>query len=358
MSTVEKRRKRAFHLILLGIVIVIPVIGAEIFLRIFLPQDYMVPRYQYSPLYGHVLPSSTVMFKAKPGRWRFTLTVNEYGYRGKAISISNLYDKKNIVVLGDSYSMGAGVNDGEEYPSVLSRELSDRYDVINLGVGGYGLTQQIRRYYEFGKLYDPDIVIIQFSPNDPDDNYFNRVATVEDGRFRFWPSEKSPAWLKDTLSNSVVQYSQLYNIFRQLFFKSLRKRDIEQAAQASGAGRRDGEERQRFYNELLGLFVKNLSASGIHVIYISVNGGLTKFALINETVLKLDEENYLNYVEVADWFVGIKDYGTPEGHRWGVKGHEIIGENLAKVIGHLESEGDWPPREPGVVLELNRRPES
>ena len=180
MSTVGKGRKLVLRLILLGIVIVIPAVFAEIFLRFFFPQVYMVPRYQYSPLYGHELPPSTVIFKAKPGRWRFTLTVNEYGYRGKAIPISNIYYKKNIVVLGDSNSMGSGVDDGEEYPSVLSRELSDRYDVINLAVGGYGLAQQIKRYYEFGKLYDPDIVIIQIVPNDVDDNYFHRVATSPD----------------------------------------------------------------------------------------------------------------------------------------------------------------------------------
>ncbi len=70
--------------------------------------------------------------------------------------------------------------------------------------------------------------------------------------------------------------------------------------------------------------------------FISVIDGLTKFTLIDENVLGLDRENYLKYVEVAEWFVGIKEYGSPEGHGWGRKGHRIIGENLAKVIGHLE----------------------
>ena len=57
--------------------------------------------------------------------------------------------KPNIVLLGDSYTFGFGVNDGNEFAAVMSRELSSDYNIINTGVGGWGLTQQIRRYYEF-----------------------------------------------------------------------------------------------------------------------------------------------------------------------------------------------------------------
>ena len=32
------------------------------------------------------------------------------------------------------------------------------------------------------------------------------------------------------------------------------------------------------------------------------------------------------------WFNGVSDFSTPEGHIWGKKGHQIVGENLAHVI--------------------------
>ena len=45
---------------------------------------------------------------------------------------------------------------------VLQRGLKVSIDVINLSVAGYGLTQEIRRYYEFGQLFLPSYVILEF----------------------------------------------------------------------------------------------------------------------------------------------------------------------------------------------------
>lgn len=109
------------------------------------------------------------MIQELPGKWRFTYKINEYGYRGASVGISSKYFETNIVILGDSYSFGHGVQDGEEYAAVMNGILKEHYNVINLAVGGYGLTQEIRRYYAFGQLYQPRLVLLQFAENDPED---------------------------------------------------------------------------------------------------------------------------------------------------------------------------------------------
>lgn len=63
------------------------------------------------------------MIQACPGKWKFTYTINEYQYRGRMIPISNSYEKENIIILGDSYSFGHGVNDREEYAAIMANKL-------------------------------------------------------------------------------------------------------------------------------------------------------------------------------------------------------------------------------------------
>jgi hypothetical protein len=86
-----------------------------------------------------------------------------------------------------------------------------------------GLAQHIRRFYEFGRLYDPSVVIVQFCNNDPRDNYRNRVTIVEDGKFVFRSSTFGLNFLKRFLSDSKIQKSQLYNLIRDpvaMWFRS------------------------------------------------------------------------------------------------------------------------------------------
>src|SRR5580765_3695632 len=164
------RRQRLFALMSLVLSVLGVLLAAEVLLRCFYPQESMFPRWQFSPRYCTQLYENTTMLHERPGRWRFRYTTNEYQYRGQAVPISNVYERRNIVVLGDSYTFGHGVNDGEEYPAILAGKLKEGFDVVNLGVGGWGLTQEIRRFYEFGVLYRPRAVVLQFSANDPRDD--------------------------------------------------------------------------------------------------------------------------------------------------------------------------------------------
>ncbi len=70
--------------------------------------------------------------------------------------------KNNIVVLGDSFTSNLGIeNTSDVFTEVLERRLS-RYNVINLGVNGYGTTQEYLKLKRAGGKYNPDIVILMF----------------------------------------------------------------------------------------------------------------------------------------------------------------------------------------------------
>src|ERR671918_805828 len=189
-------KKLGFWTILIVLTIGVTMVGLELLVRVLSPQATIYPRYQYSERLSQTLFPSTTMVAELPGAWRFVYTTSEYGFRAPTMAISNRYHRPNIVVLGDSYSFGNGVNDGEEYPALLAGLLAEQANVVNLGVPGYGLTQQIRLFYEFGQAYRPAIVLLQFSDNDPDDNLFYRVTDVEDGRFVFKADQSLGTFLR------------------------------------------------------------------------------------------------------------------------------------------------------------------
>jgi lysophospholipase L1-like esterase len=70
--------------------------------------------------------------------------------------------KNNIVVLGDSFTSNIGIeNTSDVFTEVLEKMLRN-YNVINLGVNGYGTTQEYLRLKRLGFEYNPDIVILMF----------------------------------------------------------------------------------------------------------------------------------------------------------------------------------------------------
>lgn len=334
---ISKKRRILYSILLILIVTVVIITTGELLIRFVTPHEYMYPRWKYTAHYGSVLFSNCKMVHACPSRWKFIYTINDYQYRGGLISVSNTYDKKNIVILGDSFSFGEGVNDGDEYPALIANRLKDDYDVINLSVGGWGLTQQIRRYYEFGQLYSPKIILLQFCVNDPGDNFRNMVTTIENGRFKFRNSNKILVrkLAEIYLSKSIIQKSQLYNFLRQTGYELI-KGTGEKKAKLSYEQTHNQEKnispKEQFYNELLELFTKDMKLKGIDLIMISVNGHLDQFPAIKAKVSDLSSKGLVDYYEVLPWFENISDYRSPEGHLWGKKAHYILGEKLSEVI--------------------------
>ena len=334
------KKKILFFLMGLLLVGTITVVAAEVMIRFVSPQRSMYPRWEFSSRYGFEPFESTEMVHTLPGQWRYIYSINEYRYRGEAVPISDRYRETNVVVLGDSYTFGQGVQDNEVYTAVMQRILNPDFSVINLGVGGWGLTQQIRRYYEFGRLYEPRFVILQFSSNDPSDNVRDRVTIVEDGRFRFQEAGGSTNHLRKYLSRSIIfQKSQLYNLFRDAGYAFVNRSVMEDAQQELALDHDRGvPDEEQLYNELLEVFAKSLHERGVDLIVMAVEEQLSSFPHIRDKILDLESEGHLLYVDTAEWFdwsPGLpghyEEAMSPEGH-WGEEAHRLIGTKLSEIV--------------------------
>jgi len=97
--------------------------------------------------------------------------INSGGARGPEYSAWPAPGTFRIVVAGDSYTMGQGVEEQDTYTAVAAALLearSDgrRYEVINLGVAGFAIRHSMRRLERFGLAYQPHLLVYGFTPND------------------------------------------------------------------------------------------------------------------------------------------------------------------------------------------------
>jgi lysophospholipase L1-like esterase len=81
-----------------------------------------------------------------------------------------------VHAIGDSYTMGWGVEAHAAWPAVLERLLPAEGRVLNLGVDGFGAIGATARSAALADRYPPAVALYLFSPNDPGDD--ERAAAV------------------------------------------------------------------------------------------------------------------------------------------------------------------------------------
>ena len=101
-------------------------------------------------------------------------TINSAGLRSRReYSQRPPSDTLRIALFGDSFTAGDEVSDDETWGHQLEMRLNQagiRTEVLNFGVGGYGMDQAFLRWQKAGRGYAPDMVIFGFQPENLDRN--------------------------------------------------------------------------------------------------------------------------------------------------------------------------------------------
>jgi len=93
---------------------------------------------------------------------------NSLGYRDREWTAPDLQGKTTIIVTGDSFTAGWGIeNPVDRFSDVLASHLGDGYAVINLGVYGAATPEELDSLKNY-PLKTPDVVIMQYFLNDID----------------------------------------------------------------------------------------------------------------------------------------------------------------------------------------------
>ncbi|MBF0275969.1 MAG: SGNH/GDSL hydrolase family protein [Nitrospinae bacterium] len=180
----------------------------EIVLRIINPFEVQLRLYKYS---GISLPPSVKKMDSQTG-WLYkenvqcnfsskefntTVTTNNYGFRDEDFALEKKDHVKRIVVLGDSFTFGWGVEQNERFTEVVEKGFNNSVELYNFGVSGYSTLQELILFKRALK-FKPDIALLTFYDNDVGDNFisFNRPSL----------SKKNNAYLIDYSGINEVSF--------------------------------------------------------------------------------------------------------------------------------------------------------
>ena len=156
---------------------------AEIAIRLFIPVRDVGPSFTiYDPVLGKRNKAGFSAERITP-EFRMRLSTNSLGFRGPE---PNGFPRRPILFLGDSFTLGYGVSDGEEYPARIANALRQRHGnqappVVNAGIGDSGNGFWVKFLRREADAMQPRLVVMQLLDNDFADNRNEKLFALEAG---------------------------------------------------------------------------------------------------------------------------------------------------------------------------------
>lgn len=133
---------------------------------------------------------------------------NSLGYRDREWTPADWQGKQTVIVVGDSFTAGWGIEDtADRFSDVLAAQLGDAYAVINLGQPGASTVTALENLRAY-PLQTPDDVIVQYTLNDIEPAALS--IGLDPG---LNPLAQMPAWAAETYLGNFLYWRWL-NIAR------------------------------------------------------------------------------------------------------------------------------------------------
>ena len=125
----------------------------------------------HDPVLSYRFKSNAVHRFSAP-EYDFEIRTNSRGFRDDEESLID----PDIVVVGDSYAFGWGVEETDSFPAVLERALGRK--VLNEGLPSYSASRSLALHKELG--IKPKVLVIQYCDNDANENrsFFNTGGRI------------------------------------------------------------------------------------------------------------------------------------------------------------------------------------
>lgn len=177
---------------LVGVLIFFSAEGLARWLNLAPPVESQYASYVADPKVGYRhQPLLHIQGKAGSGEYDYDYTHNSQGLRDVEHSFIKPKGQFRIIGLGDSFAYGAGASFDDSYlrrfEVTLQKEFGpSKVDIVKAGISR-SFPEMERRYLEsYGLAYEPDLVVLAFTPNDIVDTYMagDTVQVTSDHRLR------------------------------------------------------------------------------------------------------------------------------------------------------------------------------
>jgi lysophospholipase L1-like esterase len=228
--------------------------------------------HQYDPLLGHIGKKNYSGYFRRP-EFNAYVVHDAQGFRKQEYANGKRDDLPRIHVLGDSFTWGWGVSQGEVFTDQLNRLLPE-YRVLNYGINGVGTTVEYQLFSSRIKpvLKKGDIVLVMVFNNDFTDNINTRDVHAEIVGDRV-VLINSAGRFASPLGDFLARYSYLYNYlaYKVDLYQLSRKRkkdNDEPASQTIGVS----DPRYIVMKHYLELFRQDCIAQGVRFIAVYIPG--------------------------------------------------------------------------------------
>ncbi len=121
-------------------------------------------------------------YELVPGAKTLNISINSDGFRGPEYSIPKPANTFRILMLGDSETFSFMLAQNDSLAAQLENMLNQNsgtvhYEVLNFGVEGYNIFQELEMLKTKGLKYNPDLIILNYVLNDPEpgEYYFEKT---------------------------------------------------------------------------------------------------------------------------------------------------------------------------------------
>lgn len=115
------------------------------------------------------------------------VSINSAGFRDREYPLEKAPGVYRILVLGDSLTLGWGVEAESRFSEILERRLDaearsrgafSAVEVINTGIGNYNTGQEVAFFRSFGRAWRPDLVLLGWFINDAEPTPIKRTPAI------------------------------------------------------------------------------------------------------------------------------------------------------------------------------------
>ncbi|TFH23858.1 MAG: hypothetical protein E4H03_05145 [Myxococcales bacterium] len=181
-------KKLAFNFFLAGMTLAVMLVSTEGMIRLFAPQlTYRFPRDLFAA-------DASTSYRLRSGyegvldtpEYRTSIRVTSQGLRDDREYLEKTDGELRILMLGDSFVMGVGVDLEETVVEQLEDTLDERFlerdvEIINMGVPGYSTRQALATLETYGDDLDADLVILGFFVGNDFSENAGEPLRVDDG---------------------------------------------------------------------------------------------------------------------------------------------------------------------------------
>ena len=269
-------------------------------------------------------------FMSRRDVFRVPVAINPLGMREPDVR-ARMQSPTRVLVLGDSFTFGVGVNVEDAYPTLAANALrSSGVGVINAGQIGYGIEQSAYLAASLIPEVNPQVVIVQLFPlNDIRDDFERRYRTVAVHDGLLLPGDRFAPLLDFVRVNSYLWRFVRARLNRG---KNERLRN-EFNAQASA----DPEAVSRNSCVALERLITNLQDRRIAVGVMMVPRGHSGGTIFDGYLRAVCEKKGVPVLDLGTQGLTPDDYIKGDGH-WNEAGHRKAGQLVTRLIATVVNE--------------------